>query len=176
MENIDFKEVQRFKVWWAWALVTALNLLFIFAILQQVIFGKPFGNKPASDLTLVLIELVSLFLFVFLLSIKLVTRIDHSGIQYRFYPFQFRPTKIEWADLRDAYMRQYNSFHEYGGWGLRTGSPKTGRAINTSESSNKGLQLVFKDGKQLLIGTKRPGEIEKFITIIMAKGSINREI
>ncbi len=176
MNTIEFYEVQRFKVRWAWAGIIALNLLFIYAIVQQVVMGNAFGSKPASDLTLVLIETGPLVLFLFLLSIKLTTRFDDSGIHFRFFPFQVRTTSIEWHELKDAYMREYNSFYEYGGWGIRIGTAKTGKAINTSASCNKGLQLLFKDGKLLLIGTRKPDQIEKIISEVLTKGKINREV
>lgn len=176
MNPIDFKEVQRFKVWWAWLGVAALNVLFIYTIMQQVIIGKPFGSKPAPDYILLIIESFFFIFLFFLISIKLKTRITDAGIHYRFYPFQFKETFIEWHELRDAYMREYNSFHEYGGWGIRTGTQKTGRAINTSASANEGLQLQFNDGRLLLIGTTRPDEIELIIDAVIASGKINRRV
>ena len=174
MNTIEFNEVQRFKTWWAWTAVTGLNLLIIYSIVQQVIFGKPFGSKPASDLILLLIELGPLALMIFLVSIKLKTRIDENGIHYRFVPFQLKTTHIQWNELRDAYMREYNSFYEYGGWGIRVGSAKSGKAINTSASGRIGLQLKFKDNKLLLIGTRRPDEIRTIIDAMIAAGKIER--
>ena len=176
MNTIDFKEVQGFKNWWAWLGAVAVNVLFLYAIMQQVILGKPFGTKPAPDIALIMIEIFLLLVLFFLISIKLKTRINDAGIYYRFYPFQFKETKIEWHELRDAYMREYNSYHEYGGWGIRTGTKKTGKAINTSASSNKGLQLQFNDGKLLLIGTARPAEMQEIIDIVIEAGKINRGI
>jgi hypothetical protein len=176
MGSIELQEVQRFRVWWAWLGVIGLNLLFIYAIIQQVFMGKPFGSKPASNITLILIEVGPLLLVFFLASIKLKTRIDDRGIHYRYFPFQFRTLHIEWHELRDAYMRQYNSFHEYGGWGIRIGSPKTGNAINTSESSDKGLQLQFNDGRLLLIGTKHPDDMQKLLDDVFAAGLIHRNV
>jgi hypothetical protein len=176
MSTIDFKEVQRFKTWWAWLAVGAFNMLFIYAILQQILLGTPFGPKPAPDFVLILVELFLLFLFIFLISIKLKTRITDAGIYYRFIPFQFKETFIEWHELKDAYIRAYDSFNEYGGWGIRTGSTKTGKAINTSASSSKGLQLQFNDGKLLLIGTRRPEEIQLILDAVIASGKINRGV
>lgn len=176
METVNFSEVQRFKTKWAWLGVAALNVVFIYAIVQQVIIGKPFGSKPAPDYILIIIELGLLLLFLFLFSIRLKTKISDTGIYYRFYPFHFKETYIEWHELKDAYIRDYNSFHEYGGWGLRVGRKDTGNAINTSASSNRGLQLVFNDGKLLLIGTARPAEMEKLIEAVVASGKINRGI
>ena len=176
MNTIDFKEVQRFKTWWAWLAVASLNILFIYAIVQQMILGKPFGPKPAPDHILVIVELFMLLFLFFLMSIKLKTKITDTGIYYRLYPFQFKETVIEWHELRDAYMREYNSFFEYGGFGIRTGTPKAGRAINTSASCSEGLQLQFTDGKLLLIGTRRPEEIQEIINTVMQAGKINRGV
>jgi hypothetical protein len=176
MSTIDFKEIQRFKTWWAWLAVGAFNVLFIYAIVQQIFLGIDFGPKPAPDYVLILVELIFLLLFIFLISIKLKTSITDTGIYYRFIPFQFKETVIEWHELKDAYIRAYDSFHEYGGWGIRTGSTRTGKAINTSASSNQGLQLQFNDGKLLLIGTRRPDEIQMIIDAVIASGKINRGV
>jgi len=176
MNTIDFKEIQRFKTWWAWLGVAALNVLFLYAIVQQLFLGKPFGPKPAPDYVLILVELGFLLLLIFLVSIKLKTRINNAGIYYRYFPFQFKETVIEWHELKDAYIRQYNSFFEYGGWGIRTGTVKTGKAINTSASSNQGLQLQFNDGKLLLIGTRKPDEIQLILDKVIGSGKINRAV
>lgn len=171
-----FREVQRFRVKWAWAGVIAINGLFLYAIIQQVVLGKPFGNKPASDLVLILLEIIPLLLLFFILSIRLNTTYDEKGIHYRFKPFQFKTTTIEWHELADAYLRPYSSLYEYGGWGIRYGSKKTGNAINTSGSCNTGLQLLFKNGKLLLIGTKDPDGIKKILEEVIAAGKLNRNI
>ena len=176
MNTMEFKEVQRFKTWWAWLGVAALNLLFMYAIVQQIFLGTPFGPKPAPDFVLLLVELFLLLLFIFLISIKLKTRITDTGIYFRFIPFQFKETFIEWHELKDAYIRAYDSFNEYGGWGIRTGSTKSGKAINTSASSGKGLQLHFNNGKLLLIGTTRPHEIQLILDAVIASGKINRGV
>ena len=176
MDKLDFKEVQRFRTYWAWVGVIAANLLFTYAIVQQVLLGISFGPKPLPNLALFLLELVPLLLFIFLCSIRLRTSYDSTGIHYRYLPFQFRTTTIEWHELSDAYMRGYNSLLEYGGWGIRKGTASTGMAINTSASSNKGLQLRFPNGSSLLIGTRYPGEIEKIISRVMTEGRINRGV
>jgi hypothetical protein len=176
MDTIDFKEVQRFRGWWVWLALAAMNGLFIYAIVQQVFLGKPFGSKPAPDFVLIIVELFFLALLFFITQIKLKTSITDTGIYYRFFPFQFKETFIEWHELKDAYIRGYNSLYEYGGWGIRTGTPKTGKAINTSASSSQGLQLQFNDGKLLLIGTTKPGEIQLIIDAVIASGKLNRGV
>ncbi|MEI9956892.1 MAG: hypothetical protein WDM90_11445 [Ferruginibacter sp.] len=169
-----FNEVQKFRVRWAWLAVIAMNVLFIYAIIQQIIIGKPFGPKPAPSFVLIIVEAFLLGLLFFISSIKLITVYDSLGIQYKFSPFQFKFKTIAWHDLQDAYIRQYNSFFEYGGYGMRYGTAKIGNAINTSQSCNKGLQLRFKNGKLLLIGTKDPTAIQKILDEAIIAGKINR--
>lgn len=176
METMNFNEVQRFKTRWAWLVVIAFNGLFMYAIFQQLIIGKAFGPKPAPGYILIIAELCCLLFLFVLVSIKLKTKINNTGIYYRFYPFQFKETVIEWHELRDVYIRQYHSFHEYGGWGIRKGNENAGNAINTSASSNKGLQLQFNDGKFLLLGTAKPDEMEVVIEAVINSGKINRRV
>ena len=74
MNTIDFKEVQRFKTWWAWLGVVALNVLFMYAIVPQIFLGIQFGPKPAPDFVLVLVELFLLLLVFFDNSIQKIKR------------------------------------------------------------------------------------------------------
>lgn len=176
MIDRSFSEVQRFRTRWAWMAVIAFNAFFLYAVIQQVVLGKPFGSKPAPDQVLLLLELIPLLFLFFLVSIRLKTSYDQGGIRYRFYPFQFKTTFIAWHELQDAYLREYHSFYEYGGWGIRRGKAKTGNAINTSQSGKTGLQLIFHDGKKLLIGTRKPEEIRSILDKVIAEGKINRNI
>jgi hypothetical protein len=172
MSLAPFSEIQRFRVWWAWAAVIALNVLFAYAFVQQVVLGIPFGPEPAPNLVLYIAELFLLSLLYFLFSIRLKTSFDERGIEYRFFPFQPKSTFIEWSELSDAYMRDYDSFYEYGGYGIRVGSPKSGRAINTSASSTRGLQLEFKNGELLLIGTMDPTAVNEVVEFQKQAGKI----
>jgi len=52
-------------------------------------------------------------------------------------------------------VRKYKPLLEYGGYGIRGFG--NNRALNIS--GNTGLQLVFKDGRKLLIGTKKGHEM-----------------
>jgi hypothetical protein len=176
MTITEFKETQRFKRWWVWASLIAVNGIFTYAIVQQIIFGKPFGNTPMTNTNLLLISFVPISVFVFVISIRLDTSIGITGIRYRYYPFQFKETIIQWEDLSEAYMRRYNSFYEYGGWGIRVGNTKINKAINTSASCNIGLQLEFKNGSSLLIGTRRPKDIKEILDQLAAEGKIGWKV
>ncbi len=113
-----------------------------------------------NDLNLFYVSMSSVgFLVAFLFSLRLYTRIDSDGVHYRFFPFHFSWRYIAWRDIAKQEVRQYSPWAEYGGWGMRWG--KSGWACTIGGKS--GLQLLQKDNKRLLIGTKNP---EMMIDII----------
>jgi hypothetical protein len=85
----------------------------------------------------------------------LITQIRTDGIKVRFPPFRPAFTTYSWNSIRKVYLRRYDPIAEYGGWGIRYGPH--GKAINLSGAT--GIQLVFKDGTRLLIGTNNPDKI-----------------
>ena len=170
----SFSELQRFRIRWAWAAVIVFNLVFLYAIGQQIIFKIPFGAKPAPDYVLVLIELLPLSLLIFLFSIKLYTHYSKEGITFRFAPFHLRSRKIEWHELASISFRNYNALYEFGGWGIRSGNKQTGKAYISSSASTIGLQLQFKNGNLLLISTQYPTELKARIENWTTEGIINK--
>jgi hypothetical protein len=156
-----FTERQYFRQKWLWALLISINGLFIYGLISQVFFGRTFGDKPMGNGLLIFVTLVLLlptFLFVFL---RLDTAIQTDGVYYRFFPFQWTYRKISWDRVSKSFVRQYNPITEYGGWGLRIGLFGKGQAFNVS--GNKGLQLVYDNGKKFLLGTQRPDELERVL-------------
>jgi hypothetical protein len=156
-----FTERQRFKQIWLWALLVAINGLFIYGLISQVYLGQPLGDKPMSNGLLIFVNSAVLLLTLLFVFLRLDTAIKKDGIYYRFLPFQLTYKKIPWDRIEKSFVRQYNPISEYGGWGLRTGLFGKGQAFNIS--GNKGLQLVYNNGKKILIGTQRPEEIEQVL-------------
>jgi len=152
-----FSENQRFSQWWLWLLLIGLTGLILYGIIQQLIFGIPFGTKPASDAGLVLTLVIPVSLLALFIALRLETRITRDGIYVRFLPFQKTFRYYSWANLSKSYVRKYSAILEYGGWGYRFGFFGKGSALNVS--GNKGLQLITIDGKKMLIGTRKPEEI-----------------
>jgi len=154
-EQVLFTEKQRFNQVWLWILMGAITLIPFYGIYNQVILGKPFGNHPMSNSGLYIFAvLMSLFTFALLRILTLETRITASGIDARFYPFHTDANHYSWEDMDSAVVRTYSPLAEYGGWGLKWGS--NGKAYNVS--GDQGIQLVFKNGNKLLIGTNKPVE------------------
>jgi hypothetical protein len=159
-ENL-FTERQHFKQKWLWALLTGINGLFIYGLVSQVFFRQPFGDKPMNNGQLIFATLGVLLLSLLFVFLRLETTIKKDGIYYRFFPFQLTYRKISWDKISQSFVRQYNPITEYGGWGLRIGLFGKGQAFNVS--GNKGLQLVYDNGKKFLLGTQRPDEIERVL-------------
>lgn len=155
--KIVFEETQRFKQWWIWVILSAVNGLFLFGVFRQVIGGHPFGDKPMSDSGLLILTVMMLALTIAFLFFKLETFIKEDGIYVRFFPMHLTFKHYTWDQIKKSYVRTYAPLAEFGGWGLRFGLFGKGIAYNVS--GNQGLNLEFIDGKKILIGTNKPDEI-----------------
>jgi len=108
------------------------------------------SGKIIAFSSLIILILIALFFF----NLKLKTRIDEKGVYFQFYPVHFSSRLISWDEISTCYIRRYNAIFEYGGWGFRIGiTKKIGRAY--SVQGNIGLQIELKNGKKILIGTKK---------------------
>jgi hypothetical protein len=157
--EVLYSETQRFKQIWLWALLIGINCLMLYGVVQQVILGHPFGDKPSGDAELLILSALTLLIVILFLLLRLETRITKDGIYVRYYPFHLSFKHYPWDSLIKSYVRQYSPIMEYGGWGLRYGMFGKGTAFNVS--GNKGLQLEFTDHKKILIGTRKPEEISE---------------
>lgn len=155
-----FKEVQKFRQVWIWLLLIGINGLFVWGFVQQIIFGIPWGNKPTDNTTFLVLLIIPISVNILILWLRLETEINENGIYYRFIPFHFKRQTIYWTDVEKIYVRQYKPIVEYGGWGIR-GSFGNGKAYNVS--GNMGLQIELKNGKKILLGTKKSKELEVFL-------------
>ena len=160
--DIIYREEQRFALWLRAVLVVSMALAVVLSILPLT--KIPFDQLRAEVGEIILLFVVGVFfpvgiavLFCFL---KLETQVRPDGLYVRFVPFHIKFKKFGADDLRQYYARKYRPIWEYGGWGIRC-SFRNGRAYNVS--GNKGLQLVFKDGKRLLIGSQTPEDLEQAI-------------
>jgi hypothetical protein len=151
-----FTEKQRFTQWWIWVILLLPPLF----ILGGIALESPAMEGVNTDS--VGFILVVLLLSVALLGVKLETRIDSTGISARLFPFHWTYRTFHWSALASVQVRKYQPIREFGGWGYRSWGGKKGNAWNIS--GNKGIQLKFISGRELLIGTQKPEEIEKYLT------------
>jgi hypothetical protein len=156
METPLFTEKQYFRQWWVWILILGLNGITVFGAISQVVFGHTFGDKPMSNLGIVIFTIVFAAFMVFFLSQNLSTKIDERGVYIKFFPYHRRWRLYTWEQIESCELKQYKPLSEYGGWGLRQGA--------YSMSGNEGLLLRFKSGKpSLMIGTRNTEEVRSVL-------------
>ena len=159
--EVLYSEVQKFKQWWLWLILFGINSMFVYGVIQQVILGNKFGDKPMSNTGLLIFFAFSLVLSIFFVFLRLESVISPDGIFVRFYPVILKYRFYSWGTVDKAYVRQYKPILEFGGWGLRRSFRGKGKAFNVS--GNVGLQLEFVNGDRLLIGTQNPDQIRNVL-------------
>ncbi|MBS1585367.1 MAG: hypothetical protein JSS82_07440 [Bacteroidetes bacterium] len=158
----SFEETQRFRQWWIWAILALAVGIEVYLFVSRV-------NTDHHGFWIVKL-LILVLVIALMLFIRLETKVDATGVYYKFFPVHLGFKKIDWEEVAEAYVRQYSPIGEYGGWGIRL-SFKRGKAYNIA--GNKGLQLVFKNGKQTLIGTQRPEELNNTLQGLISSRLIN---
>lgn len=152
-----FKETQRFDQWW----FHLINILVLGVMIYPTYQAFRSNNLEATEIyVLILAFILVLLLLGLVYSIKLRTQIDEKGIHYGFFPFHRKNRIVPWSNIEHCYVRTYNPIMEYGGWGYR-GIRRNSKAFNIK--GNQGIQIVFKTGGKLLIGTQKTAEAGQII-------------
>ncbi|MHC4482416.1 MAG: DUF6141 family protein [Planctomycetota bacterium] len=163
-ENVlIFREEQRLSLWLRWPLVLLMIVAAGFAVfsLREGLSAQDSPNTASAVVVTILGIGVGIAVTVLLFTAKLETEVRGDGLYVRLFPFHIHYKDFAPRDLEECYAREYRPIREYGGWGIRCGFGKRGGAYNMS--GNKGVQLVFKNGKRLLIGSQKPDELAKAI-------------
>jgi hypothetical protein len=153
-----YKEVQRTLPWWIYLVVALLGVLTLVSSYFLFRESSTIDELQLSVLGSVVIVFLPIAAILLILSIRLETIIYSDGVQYRFFPFQFRSGFIPWTEITRAEVRKYRPFAEFGGWGIRFNLKYKTTAYNIS--GNMGLELELKNGRKILIGTQRPDEVK----------------
>ena len=153
-----FFETQRFDQWWFRLIMLIVTTIVIMAMVAAY---RSVKSDPVAFWTVSGSSIFTIFLIVALVFLlKLETKINELGIHYRFWPFKLK--LINWSDIEKCFVRNYRPIKEYGGWGYKLGIfRKKGSAVNVK--GNIGIQIVFKSGKQFLIGTQKEVEAKKVL-------------
>ena len=111
-----------------------------------------------------------LLVYVLIFSLKLKTRIDENGIEFRFIPFHFTARSINWNEIERVYTRKYDAITEYGGWGMKGGMFwRKSKGVAYNVKGDIGLQLELKNGKKILIGTQKEDEMKRVLQTYSGK-------
>jgi hypothetical protein len=150
----QFKETQRFTQWWLWLVLVGSWVVLIYSLATV---------QPQTTIAYFISFVVGMLLPILFWQMRLMTRITEEGIYVRFVPFHFKEQFYPWESIESAQVRTYSPLMEYGGWGIKYGFNGQGKVFNVA--GNQGLQLVFKSGEKLLIGTQKPTEIQAAVKI-----------
>jgi hypothetical protein len=150
-----FREVQKVHQWWIWALVLGVAAFAWVIFFTQVVLDIPFGNKPAPDPVLwIILVVMGILAPFFVQSCRLTTEVGEKQLTMSWFPLYRR--NFAYRDIASVEAVTYHPLLHYGGWGLRY-NPWRGWVY--SMSGNRGVQLVLKDGKRVLIGSYHAEEL-----------------
>lgn len=146
--KVTFIEEQKFRPFW---LVLILLIIEIFLLTDLTISTN--NGRNYSSLGLVFNIILTLFpaiilIGIYILDVKLVTKINNQGITVFWYPFKNDTNVISWKDLKSIDIISYSLV----GYGWRF-SPKYGTVNNVS--GNIGIALTLINGSKYLVGTQK---------------------
>lgn len=148
----EFKEIQRFRQWWLWLLLSPVLIISIVLIVKQLIIGIPVGSKPMSDIGVYAFLFFTICFIGLLWYLQLETIINSNGILMNYRPFLAKA--YSWKDINKVEIINY----AFVGYGYRY-SFNNGWIYNVS--GNKGLKVYLNSGKYFTIGTQQPKALQK---------------
>ncbi|MBU0695273.1 MAG: hypothetical protein KKE39_01925 [Bacteroidetes bacterium] len=151
-------EEQKFNQKWIYILLITILILFITGLIYQKITGHLIGNQPMSNNQYLFCIIFFIFLIIAIKKLKIKLTIDKSGIIISLFSLKF--IKYKWDNIEKVFIRNYDTIGEFGGWGVRY-SFSNGLAFIIS--GNKGLQIVLKTNKKVLISTQLPEKLQSFL-------------
>jgi hypothetical protein len=157
--DIRFHEEQRFKQWWIWLLILGMAAFAWWGFIQQIILGQPYGSNPGPDwmiwLVLVLVGIGFPALFA---TMRLIVTVGEDQITIRYKPFTTR--RIGFEEIESCEARTYKPIKEYAGWGIKGWSVER---MSYSVSGKEGVELSLRDGKRVMIGSQKTGQLAEAI-------------
>ena len=154
MNDESFYEEQRFAQRWIQIVLAVLWVGLATAVIVAM------ATKKTGPLPAILSIVPITVLILYFKSLKLQVRIDRDSINYRFLPIQLKYRTIKRSDIEKMDVITYDPMEDYGGWGIRIGNK--GRAYTAK--GNHGLYIQLLTGKNMLIGTSKPEEMQRFLS------------
>lgn len=159
-----YQETQRF-------ITSKWILLFLVIIAVASISGIAQLYTAGVDQINFIAPMVSLLVLVLFAFLGIETQINEHGVYVRFGFFRQRLTAYQWTDMESARLTKYSPLKEYGGWGYRRGFLTPNKRAY-SVIGNYGLELKFKDGSVVMIGTQNPDYLKAYLQVLKSKYKI----
>lgn len=144
-----FKESQSFKGTWVMYLFLLHDIPVLLLVLILVI------KKGEDYLPFIVVAAVMLLAFLLLISIKLTTKIDQTGIHLSYFPFGPRRKTIKWELIQKLEMEDFNpmSFQLKIEKGVK----------NYRLIGSKVLIIEYGNSQTIRLGTQKDKELKHFI-------------
>jgi len=182
--KILFSEQQKYPpimLWISMIALLAVPGIFIYGLIQQVVHGQPWGDNPMDNLSLIIIAISVTMIIIAALVVLWIVRLElvisTTDVSVKYFPFHRSFRKFSWNEISKASVIKINPLR-YGGWGMRTGSGfglRVGldgmkltnflysRRLIYTISGKYVLLLELKNGKKVMIGTRKEKELEAVI-------------
>lgn len=128
-------------------------------ILVIVLLFNSSGDQKEGLLVGILVATLMLSLFFLLMNLKLMTRIDHRGVHYKYPPLIRKWRLIPKAQINSLQLVKVNPLTDFGGWGIK--GNRTTKAY--SVLGDDGLLLDIGEEKEIFIGTQKKNELTECI-------------
>ncbi|HEY6555222.1 MAG TPA: hypothetical protein VI669_17830 [Vicinamibacteria bacterium] len=153
-----YREVQKYGWPWPGMLIVLAGALTIGSVVvpfslgmwQQLVLGKPWGDRPMPDAAFALIgpfAILLSFLPIAVLLMPLRVEVRADGISIQLVGF-LRRRVVPRKEIHGAALTHIGPV----GWGYRHGR---GRAVYRMDGS-EGVELELTSGKKIVIGSQRP--------------------
>jgi len=154
-----FEEKQKCNLKAVWILIIAVSCsMFTVSIIEINSAIHAAKSTSINYFGLIFPLFIGAGLPLFLYSLTMITTVTDSHIVIKYFPVGKAVMKIE--DIQSIEMRTYEALNEFGGWGIKYGFKKKCYTM----SGNEGVEIKFKDGRCILIGSHKNNELYNAIT------------
>lgn len=156
--EILFEEVQQFSKTGSRKITRITSMIFLVGSLLILFTSEE--NKLQISLIFFVTSIVFGLINLLFNKARLIMQIRTDGIYVSFPPLRNSFTICYWENIDKLFIREYEPFGEYGGWGIKG----RGNNLAYSVAGNVGIQLVLVNDAKLLIGTDKAEEIANVLT------------
>lgn len=168
---MEFEEKQHIKLWWLYILL-GFETIIVCSIIFLDKGGMSFQDLKKAYFLPIFAILIPYAVVYVVTKNTLTLKINQSGINYSYWPFA-KNKNISWTQIEKLYLRKYDAFSEYGGWGMRTKLWfKFKDKAYIFNDNNVGLQLKLNDDKKVLFSTAKLEELTLFLINLKRTNSI----
>lgn len=154
-----FKEIQKFRQPWLWTILLITALPLYYQAIRQLFLKDVFEIYSVSETLNFSLFVLHLVTSVLLFITRLEIEIDKRYLSYQFFPFHLKKKSYVLNQLQSATIRKFYPIKEMSLWGLYLSAGSKSYHIK----GHWGVQLEFVSGRQLLLGTQKPEELNQIL-------------